>query len=141
MRSIKRRRTPVGSWNETCGITHLPIYEDDPVVVFFLEKSSEKVAPGGVCHPVSVWAPFGLPVSGRYADYGNVEDVVKDWNTDLLLKTLYSGCIHAKLAAPAVDPDDDDLHPNMREITEDDFVSIEAAAKASERGRLFDRRA
>jgi hypothetical protein len=32
----------------------------------------------------SVYAPFGFPINGKYADYGNICNIVRDNNTDLL---------------------------------------------------------
>jgi hypothetical protein len=71
----------MGCWNETCGITNLPIVLNDDVVVIVIREnekypgtiSSKKY--GSVCDE---WSPVGLPIFGKYNDYGGVFKINKD---------------------------------------------------------------
>ena len=62
----------MGSWNETCAVSRLPILSGDKVVGVLLANMNK--APR--FNPASSWAPVGLPVYGAYDDYGGIEDVV-----------------------------------------------------------------
>lgn len=73
----------MGCWNETDMLTQLPILAGDPVKVFILlEELSEQRS----CSCDSAWKPLCLPISGKYDDYGRIEDIQEDWNTQAILK-------------------------------------------------------
>lgn len=76
----------MGSWNETCGVTQLPILWKDKVRLFILIPSMSNDQSSTTCHPEDRFVPFALPVLGTYDDYGGIEDVVQDWNTKLIEK-------------------------------------------------------
>lgn len=67
----------MGSFKQTCAVTHLPIAAGDPVVGYVLGKAygsgSDDVT--GYVSSGAVWQTLSLPFAGRYNDYGFVEDV------------------------------------------------------------------
>lgn len=67
----------MGSFNQTCAITHLPIQIEDPVVGFALAKSHKWTGDGidGYSTSAPHWQAISLPFSGRYNDYGFVQDI------------------------------------------------------------------
>lgn len=78
----------MGCWNETCGITQLPINAGDKVRVFFIVKNDYGVekAGGGYSYANDIWYPRGLPIQGKYNEYGGVEDdIVEDISATILL--------------------------------------------------------
>jgi hypothetical protein len=64
----------MGCWNETCAVSRLPIFEDDPVVGVLLVDMGG--TPGFAT--TSAFAPIGLPIRGAYNDYGGIKDV--EWS-------------------------------------------------------------
>lgn len=84
----------MGCWNETCGLSHLPITGGDDVLVFILAENvhRDRRSSGGFCYPIDLWQPICLPFQGKYNDYGTIgpltsapthwevtEEVLKDW--------------------------------------------------------------
>ena len=65
----------MGSWNGTCGVTHLPIYSGDDVVLLFLTNGGAKDFSNGMIYPNQSWSPCFFPVYGKYDDYGSVEEI------------------------------------------------------------------
>lgn len=67
----------MGSFNQTCAITHLPIQIDDPVVGFALAKSHKWTGDSvdGYSTSAPHWQAVSLPFSGRYNDYGFAQDI------------------------------------------------------------------
>lgn len=67
----------MGCWNETCMISHLPIKAGEDVVAFVIAYTNWKEGSNasGVCYSTDVASPFGLPIFGKYDDYGGVEDI------------------------------------------------------------------
>jgi len=63
----------VGSWNHTCAITNLPIFAGEEVEVVLL-KSNVRQDEYSFCYPDAYYTPFPLTFSGKYNDYGSVED-------------------------------------------------------------------
>lgn len=53
----------MGCWNETCGITQLPITDGDEVVVYLLREYGYQ----------NVWSLIPVPFFGIYDDYGWIE--------------------------------------------------------------------
>lgn len=79
----------MGCWNETCGLTQLPIFSGDPVRLFFLNyvgNAEENHA--GHCYTNDIWSPQYLPVTARYNDYGGVEDVVENSLTRFIINSV-----------------------------------------------------
>lgn len=60
----------MGSWNETCMLTNLPIFHGEPVYAIFLAESS--LRNHGV-YPTDQYLPFAM-VEGVYDDYGGLEN-------------------------------------------------------------------
>lgn len=65
----------MGSYNQTCAVTHAPIEGDDPVVGFILANSYGRgtEAMEGWTGSSTLWQPVSLPFEGAYDDYGSVE--------------------------------------------------------------------
>lgn len=66
----------MGSWNETCALSHLPIRGGDEVVFLILTKSpyDESEPQAGSGGPSSYWFVRTLPVVAKYNDYGSIEE-------------------------------------------------------------------
>lgn len=78
----------MGCWNETCGITQMPIEGGDKVRMFLIVET-EHWHDGGVLHySTDLWKPFGLPLKGTYDEYGGIENIEEDALSDLLLESL-----------------------------------------------------
>lgn len=91
----------MGCWNETCGITQMPIHVGDPVVLVFLTKvDRHKENHGGFCYANSIWTPKFLPVRGEYDDYGGVENIQENWNTAYIVDQLRLELTQVRLAQP-----------------------------------------
>ncbi len=84
----------MGSWDETCALSHLPIKPGDPVRILYLTKNDTDPTEG-----YEPWSHYGLalPVAirGVYDDYGRVascpktspeEQQVVAWQHSILLK-------------------------------------------------------
>lgn len=63
----------MGCWNTTCGISGLPIFPSEEVVVFLLVQSQYGFMKDFV-HTNTYFTPCLLPFYGTYDDYGSVED-------------------------------------------------------------------
>ena len=79
----------MGCWNETCGVSQLPIQQGDKIRVFVLAKSrSHRHGGGGFCENDDAWAPYGFCVQGKYNDYGSIEKVKNNYVTKLLFNKI-----------------------------------------------------
>jgi hypothetical protein len=77
----------MGSWNETCAISNLPILAGDDVKLLLLKRSPYADDMGrynGVANATEQFIPILSPISGKYNDYGNIEDIVEDSSYELL---------------------------------------------------------
>jgi len=65
----------MGSYNQTCAVTHAPIEQGDPVVGFVLATSCGRgtEAMEGWTGSATLWQPVSLPFEGTYDDYGSVD--------------------------------------------------------------------
>ena len=73
----------MGSWYQTCAITHLPIMPDEPVKILFLrENSREHKRNTG---PIYNYLPLPLMVDAEYDDYGKIKNSSRH---ELLLSAL-----------------------------------------------------
>ena len=65
----------MGCWNQTCSLTTLPItYGDEIVLIPLVENYNNPIA--GLTYYVNDnYEVFGLPIYGKYNDYGGIEDV------------------------------------------------------------------
>lgn len=84
----------MGCWSETCGITQLPINAGDKVRLFILfENYLSENKGGGSCYPNDIWAPLGLPIQGVYDDYGGIEDIIENQDTEILFSRMKKGWV------------------------------------------------
>lgn len=85
----------MGSWNGTCMISNLPINSGDDIKLVLIRKNYEfdrLDLSGGYVYITDIFTPSFLPISGKYDDYGMIEDIKEDWNYILiegLLKKMY----------------------------------------------------
>lgn len=80
----------MGYWNETCGLSQMPIKGGDPVVAVLITNNfSGNLI--DLSYSTDLWSPISLPFRGDYNDYGGVEKVVEDITTKLLYKALTKG--------------------------------------------------
>lgn len=88
----------MGCWNETCGISQLPIHVGDKIRAFILLDNTYKgrLEGGGTCYSSGEWAPFGISISGEYNDYGGIENIIENDITHLMLETLREGWVIEK---------------------------------------------
>lgn len=78
----------MGCWNETCGITQMPIEGGDKIRMVLLVEAEHWDEGGALYHSTDLWKPFGLPLKGTYDEYGRIEDIEEDALSDLLLESL-----------------------------------------------------
>ena len=81
----------MGCWNGTCMISNLPIIVGDKVKLVFIKPSysfRELKQCGSYVYSNDVFSPSFLPISATYDDYGSVENIVEDWNHNLILNDL-----------------------------------------------------
>ena len=72
----------MGSWNGTDGLTQLPIMAGDKVKFIILIDS---LVEDGHCYPTCFYTPIYLPISGEYDDYGCIDNIVEDKNTEYIV--------------------------------------------------------
>ena len=76
----------MGCWNETCGLTHLPILHKDKIKVLILFQIKDDVR---TCYYNESYAPLCFPIDGEYDDYGGIENIdTKSSSFNLNLKLL-----------------------------------------------------
>lgn len=82
----------MGSWDETDGVTQLFISPGDKCRIFFLLKSRlhSDACGGGSSYSNDFWQPKNLPILGEYADYGEIDNIVEDINSLILLDNIKS---------------------------------------------------
>lgn len=119
----------MGCWNETCGVTQLPINYGDKVRLFVLvaethwkENSGENLG-GGVCYSTDLWSPIGPPIKGEYDDYGGIENLEYDESAKLTESRIVEGWI------PVTSKHEWDKVPDKLELS--DYLEL------IERGRGF----
>lgn len=78
----------MGSWIETCTISHLPIPAGTPTRLVLLVQSPDfsEGAHAGHTGGHSLWTPWTLPLLGTYDGYGRVVDIPSSWHTDMILQ-------------------------------------------------------
>lgn len=74
----------MGSWNATCGLSNLPVMENDKVALFILEGKHKEVVLGGDGFSSSnaLFEPI-IPIFATYNDYGRYIDI-EEKNKDLV---------------------------------------------------------
>jgi len=85
----------MGCWNETCGVTQLPIKEGDKIRAFILVDNTYKgkVRGGGNYYPHDEWVPLGISIPGTYDDYGGIEGIVENETTQLMVELIKEGWV------------------------------------------------
>jgi len=63
----------MGSWNETCFVSHLPIFSGEECYAVLMVENSLRQSP---CYPCAKCVPFAL-VKGEYNDYGSLENICR----------------------------------------------------------------
>ena len=76
----------MGCWNGTCMISKLPINYGDEIKLVILNSGSIYNTSSGFCYPDDLMKPIFLPITGTYNDYGMIENIVKDYNYDIIEK-------------------------------------------------------
>ena len=80
----------MGCWKATCGLSNLPIKENDKVVAFLLkEKSLGDLRGGQFANINDLFTPISAPIIGRYDGYGCIKDIEKKYK-DLILEQVKS---------------------------------------------------
>ena len=89
----------MGCWNGTCGISQLPITAGRKIKAFLMLQSeySEAIGGAGVCYSTAHFRPWFFPVDAHYNDYGSVEHITKDWNSDYMLETFQKWLAEGKV--------------------------------------------
>lgn len=75
----------MGCWNGTCMVSNLPIIAGEEAVGIFLVKIGS-ARQTDHCYSNEAWQPLLLPFRGIYNDYGLLEDIQEDWNTQAIVK-------------------------------------------------------
>ena len=78
----------MGSFTSTCAISHLPISDNDEVVMLLLKDRASDKCNCGVVYSDDLWEPKYLPVYGIYDSYGRVDKYNRhNWNVKLIEET------------------------------------------------------
>ncbi len=80
----------MGSFNAACSISNISIGAGDPVAYIPLENARYRYHIGDgndmLLHTNCFYVPVTLPIFGLYDDYGGVENIEKNRNTDIIEK-------------------------------------------------------
>lgn len=77
----------MGCFNKMGFYSHLPItYGDDIVMFICVDNTHSYESDANSIYIDTFYSPYCLPIYGKYNDYGFIEDIVKDANTNLLEK-------------------------------------------------------
>ncbi len=121
----------MGCWNGTCGITQLPIFSGDPVVVFLLieNRLEDRVewAANGHCYSNQYWTTRSIQLYGEYNDYGWFE-FDDDWNSRFTLNAFQDDLVEMDLG-------ENKYHDIS--VTKKSINSLEAVGEAIHEDRLF----
>lgn len=76
----------MGSWNGTCGISHLPIRCGDEIVALLIGRFSYEDSPdySGYCYVNGMYQPLTLPIYCTYDDYGGISNVENPYVLELI---------------------------------------------------------
>ena len=135
----------MGSWNETCGLTHLPILPGDTVYGLILTMPPSDIhlpyarahAGVGLYSPTDLWENASPLFACEYADYGHVR--AEDEAEEALRKAIFQAVggrviTSARLAACTGEPDEMAEHDGDAAGSCVDFLST---LRLIERGRAF----
>ena len=62
----------MGCWNETCGLTNLPIFNGEKTCAVIIEELRPY---NKSCLSAENWCPIGPAIWGNYSGYGYIEDI------------------------------------------------------------------
>ena len=74
----------MGCFDQSCFFTRLTIKEGEDCYLFPIVKNESCESLND--HAFRMYKPFCLPIKGKYNDYGSIEHIVKDANTEALEK-------------------------------------------------------
>lgn len=86
----------MGSWNETCCLTNLPICYGDKTVTLLIVNQSPQLSPLGTVRQNNYWLPVSLPFYTKYDDYSQFE---------LIDDSPYVERMFSKVRKNIIDPD------------------------------------
>lgn len=72
----------MGTWNETCMLSHLPVLEGDVVGAVLLAQNKDSMR---TSYPDEIWKPISPVIVGHYDGHGRIADI-RDWSN---LETCY----------------------------------------------------
>jgi len=77
----------MGCWNGTCGISQMPILAGQRIWAFLIGVAGYRDNPSssGHCYSTDLGFPMTLPIRGKYNDYGGIESIEENYNTELIL--------------------------------------------------------
>lgn len=79
----------MGCWNETCGLSRLPIFVGNEIVCIITASRKPHYASRSYYYDDTAFM-FSLPFRGKYNDYGGVEDIeCEDFIKDFLMQKEY----------------------------------------------------
>jgi hypothetical protein len=103
----------MGSWSVYCGLSNLTITSGQECVFLPLKKSNNL---GGYLP----YKPATLPIFGEYDDYGGIENIQSDKNTELIEKhfncTIHDFCYF--LTRGPIRDDEDDFPKYLKKVEE-----------------------
>lgn len=101
----------MGSYDETCGITQLPIKHGDKVRLFVL-SCNQSLDDISFC--AAQWSPISPPIKGNYNNYGSIENIRTNEIVNSFLSQLKSNWVPFKSKLETV--------PSPNEITLNDAL-------------------
>ena len=121
----------MGCWNGTCGISQLPILCGRKVKAFLMLQSefAESLGGAGVCYSTAHFRPWFFPVTANYNDYGSIDGIEKDWNSEYMLETFQKWLVEGKVRI--LSNDEAEINsPNIKkfETLNDVFECVERGA-------------
>lgn len=84
----------MGSFNEVCIVSGLPIEAGTRIRFLVLARSQFHKDGNGAVHYVSGrWQMHGIPIKGKYNDYGSVEDIEDSFTTQMFFEGIKRGAV------------------------------------------------
>lgn len=99
----------MGSFSATCTVSDIAIGSGDPIVMIMLAKNRyyDELDDLGVLYPSGEWGPVGLPIYGKYDDYGGIDSIEENACTAFTVSLIQS-----LLTSPdGADEEDDEVEP------------------------------
>lgn len=82
----------MGCWNGTCMISNLPILAGEEIKLVILYSPTGQIKGlsnlSGFCYSTDLLRPAFFPLTGKYNDYGMIEEIVEDWCLELTTNIL-----------------------------------------------------